>query len=86
EGREVVVEGEVNAVSVTDLARRIRVQMPICETVNAVLHQGADLREAFSALWARPIEAEPYAMDLSLAHPSPDMPLRFGARTPGGTP
>lgn len=78
DGRPVVVEGEVNAISVTDLARRIRVPMPICETVNAVLHKGADLREAFTALWARPIEAEPYALDLSLAHPSPDMPLQFG--------
>ncbi|ATG48920.1 glycerol-3-phosphate dehydrogenase [Celeribacter ethanolicus] len=78
EGRPVVVEGEVNAVSVTDLAHRIGVPMPICETVNAVLHKGADLQEAFNALWTRPIEAEPYALDLSLAHPSPDLPLQFG--------
>ncbi len=79
EGRPVVVEGEVNAVSVTDLAHRIHVPMPICETVNAVLHKGADLQEAFSALWARPIEAEPNALDLALTHPIPDMPLQFGA-------
>lgn len=78
EGRPVVVEGEVNAVSVTDLAHRIKVPMPICETVNAVLHKGADLQEAFSALWARPIEAEPFALDLSLAHPTPNLPLQFG--------
>lgn len=78
EGRNVVVEGEVNAVSVTDLARRIGVPMPICETVNAVLHKGADLQDAFSALWARPIEAEPHALDLSFAHPAPDLPLQFG--------
>ena len=79
EGRPVVVEGEVNAISVTDLAHRISVPMPICETVHAVLHKGADLQEAFTALWARPIEAEPAALDLSLAHPSPDLPLQFGA-------
>ncbi|MBU0641688.1 MAG: NAD(P)-dependent glycerol-3-phosphate dehydrogenase [Alphaproteobacteria bacterium] len=79
EGRPVVVEGEVNAASVTDLARRLGVSMPICETVNAVLHKGADLREAFTALWSRPIEAEPYALDLSIDHPSPDLPLQFGA-------
>ncbi len=78
EGRAVVVEGEVNAVSVTDLAHRIGVPMPICETVNAVLHKGADLQEAFTALWARPIEAEPNALDLSFAHPAPNMPLQFG--------
>lgn len=81
EGRPVVVEGEVNAVSVTNLARRVRVPMPICETVNAVLHQGADLQEAFNALWARPIEAEPFALDLSLDHPLPDTRLTFGALT-----
>lgn len=79
EGRNVVVEGEVNAVSVTDLARRVSVPMPICETVHAVLHEGADLQEAFSALWARPIEAEPYALDLSIDHPAPQQTLTFGS-------
>lgn len=79
EGRAVVVEGEVNAVSVCDLAKRIGVAMPICETVNAVLHHGADLQDSFSALWARPIEAEPAGLDLSIDHPFPDLPLQFGA-------
>jgi glycerol-3-phosphate dehydrogenase (NAD(P)+) len=79
DGRPVVVEGEVNSVSVTDLARRIGVAMPICETVHAILHKGADLQDAFTALWARPIEAEPAALDLSLSHPSPDLPLQFKA-------
>ncbi|GGB14365.1 NAD(P)H-dependent glycerol-3-phosphate dehydrogenase [Allosediminivita pacifica] len=79
DGKPVVVEGEVNAVSVCDLAHRIRVPMPICETVNAVLHHGADLQESFSALWARPLESEPQTLDLSLEHPSPDLPLPFGA-------
>ena len=74
-----VVEGEVNAVSVTDLAHRVRVPMPICETVNAVLHKGANLQEAFNALWARPIEAEPFALDLSLDHPLPDTRLQFAS-------
>ncbi|NVO27628.1 NAD(P)-dependent glycerol-3-phosphate dehydrogenase [Donghicola sp. C2-DW-16] len=80
DGRNVVVEGEVNAVSVTDLARRVGVPMPICETVHSVLHGGADLQEAFSALWARPIEAEPFALDLSLEHPAPQTSLHFGVR------
>lgn len=78
EGRNVVVEGEVNAVSVTDLAKRVGVPMPICDTVHSVLHEGADLKEAFSALWARPIEAEPFGMDLLLAHPAPKQSLQFG--------
>lgn len=79
EGRPVVVEGETNALSVIDLARRTGVPMPICETVNAVLHEGADLREAFTALWSRPIEAEPRALELSLDQCRPAMPFAFGA-------
>jgi glycerol-3-phosphate dehydrogenase (NAD(P)+) len=72
EGRPVVVEGEFNAKSVTDLARRLGVAMPICETVYAILHDGADLGSAFAALWARPIEAEPRAMDVLFSHPATD--------------
>lgn len=66
EGRPVVVEGEANARSVIDLARRVGVSMPICETVHAVLHEGAELQHAFTALWSRPIEAEPRTLALSL--------------------
>jgi len=80
DGRPVVVEGEVNATSVIDLARRIGVAMPICETVHAVLHEGADLDRSFSELWTRPIEAEPRALVLSLDHPAPATPLPFGER------
>ena len=67
-----VVEGEANAVSITDLARKVGIHMPICETVRAILHDGADLGQAFAALWARPLEAEPMAMDLAIAHPATD--------------
>lgn len=70
DGRPVVVEGEFNARTVTDLARSLGVTMPICETVRSILHDGADLGRAFAALWARPIEAEPRAMGLSLDHPA----------------
>ena len=69
DGKPVVVEGEANAASVIDLARRVDVSMPICETVNAILNRGANLREAFHALWTRPIEGEPRALDISLANP-----------------
>ncbi len=75
DGKPVVVEGEMNAKSVTDLARSVGVSMPICETVRSILHDGADLGTAFAALWARPIEAEPRAMDLSLNHPASDQAI-----------
>ena len=70
DGRPVVVEGEANAVSITALARKVGIHMPICETVRSILHDGADLGQAFAALWARPIEAEPLAMDVAFAHPA----------------
>lgn len=72
DGKPVVVEGEVNAKSVTDLARRLGVSMPICETVQAILRDGAELGMSFAVLWARPLEAEPRGMDLSFEHPAPD--------------
>ena len=72
DGAPVVVEGEINAKSVTDLARRMEVSMPICETVRAILHDGADLGAAFASLWARPIEAEPRSMDLAFTYPATD--------------
>ena len=68
-GAPVVVEGEVNSISVIDLARRIGVSLPICEAVHAVLHEGADITRTFRDLWARPIEAEPKGFGLSFEHP-----------------
>nr|WP_319515925.1 NAD(P)H-dependent glycerol-3-phosphate dehydrogenase [uncultured Cohaesibacter sp.] len=70
EGRHIVVEGEANARSITDLARRLGVTMPICEAVRRILYEGADIEQTFAALWSRPIEAEPSAMDLSYSHPA----------------
>ncbi|WP_299402299.1 NAD(P)H-dependent glycerol-3-phosphate dehydrogenase [uncultured Roseobacter sp.] len=75
EGKPVVVEGEMNAKSVTDLARSLNVAMPICETVRAILHEGAELGPAFASLWARPIEAEPRTMELSFDHPATDQDI-----------
>ncbi|QDY69648.1 NAD(P)H-dependent glycerol-3-phosphate dehydrogenase [Qingshengfaniella alkalisoli] len=66
DGRDVVVEGEVNAVSVTDLARQLGVEMPICETVNAVLHGDAPLKESFVKLWNRPLKSESQSLPISL--------------------
>jgi glycerol-3-phosphate dehydrogenase (NAD(P)+) len=73
-GKDVVVEGEVNAVSVVDLAEKIGVTMPVCRAVHAILHEGADLRQTFAELWARPIVGEPRALDIEMAHPSVETP------------
>lgn len=69
EGRPVVVEGELNAINVCDLAARLGVAMPVTETVRAILHDGADLQASFAALWARPLLAEPDTMALAFTHP-----------------
>ena len=69
DGRDVVVEGEVNAVSVIEAARRVGVSMPICEAVHAILHEGAPLAAAFAGLWARPIRAEVAGLSLAIEHP-----------------
>lgn len=76
EGRPVVVEGEMNARSVTDLARRVGVSMPISEAVRSILHHGAELGETFAALWSRPIEAEPRALDLIFDHPASERAIQ----------
>lgn len=70
EGNPVVVEGEVNAISVVDLADRIGVAMPVCRAVHDILHTGADLRETFARLWSRPITAENKFLNLALDHPT----------------
>ena len=69
EGKAVVVEGEVNSISVMDLARRMNIHMPICESVYRILHQGADVKETFSDYWARPIQGERRGLSISIDHP-----------------
>ncbi|MCC6008277.1 MAG: NAD(P)-dependent glycerol-3-phosphate dehydrogenase [Rhodobacteraceae bacterium] len=69
DGQPVTVEGEVNAISVVDLARRLQISMPICEAVHDILHEGADLKLTFSALWTRPIQHEQGRLPMTLAHP-----------------
>lgn len=75
DGKPIVVEGEANAKSVTDLARSVGVTLPICETVRSILHDSTDLGTAFAALWARPIQAEPRTMDLEFSHPATDQAI-----------
>jgi glycerol-3-phosphate dehydrogenase (NAD(P)+) len=71
DGKPIVVEGEANAKSVADLARKLAVPMPICETVRAILHDGHPIAETFARLWSEPIESEPRAMSLTFEHPAP---------------
>lgn len=69
-GKPTVVEGEANARSVTDLARKLSVPMPISETVRSILHDGAPIAETFARFWSEPIESEPRAMSLTFEHPA----------------
>lgn len=69
DGKPVVVEGEVNSVSVMDLARRMKIKLPICESVFRILHQGADVRQTFAEVWSRPIEGERRGLAITIDHP-----------------
>lgn len=70
--RRSVVEGVVNAVSVTDLARRLGVEMPICEAVRAIVSDRAEMSEVLGRLLGRPLKAEPAALDVELRHATED--------------
>lgn len=72
DGQPVVVEGAPNSVSVTDLARKHGLDLPICETVRAIVHDRAEIAPTLIELWSRPLEAEPKALDLALDHPARD--------------
>ncbi|MEM6622496.1 MAG: NAD(P)H-dependent glycerol-3-phosphate dehydrogenase [Pseudomonadota bacterium] len=81
DGRPVVVEGERNSISVTDLARLKGIEMPIAEAVRSILHDGAELGETFARLWSRPLEAEPRALDVTLEHPADETAIQRLADT-----
>lgn len=70
DGRPVVVEGRHNAVTVTDLARRLNLHMPISEMVRSIVAEGQPIGDAFATYWAAPIRAEPRALDLEFDHPN----------------
>lgn len=53
-----VVEGVANAASIMALAARLGVEMPICGTVDSLLHDGAEIESAVQALLARPFRTE----------------------------
>lgn len=66
-----VVEGVWNTQSVTALARRLKVEMPICEMVHSVLYLGVSLQQAIEQFWTRPIHAEVRSVESQFSIPHP---------------
>ena len=58
ESRVAVTEGVANAISVTQLAKKMKIEMPICETVHAIIHEGQDIDGAIISLMERPLKSE----------------------------
>jgi glycerol-3-phosphate dehydrogenase (NAD(P)+) len=57
-GRISVAEGVYTARSVLELARDSGIEMPLCEAINALLHEGADLDCTIQGLLSRPFKSE----------------------------
>jgi glycerol-3-phosphate dehydrogenase (NAD(P)+) len=57
-GRMTVAEGVASAAATVALARRLGVDMPIVEAVDAVLNRGADIDAEIAGLLARPLIPE----------------------------
>lgn len=53
--RRSVAEGVFNARAVAGLARDLSIDMPICEAVDAVLHEGASVEDEIRKLLSRPL-------------------------------
>jgi glycerol-3-phosphate dehydrogenase (NAD(P)+) len=57
-GRLSVAEGVASAPAVTDLARRLGVETPICEAVRAILAGESEIDPAIAGLLSRPLRSE----------------------------
>ena len=57
-GRTTVAEGVFTAASVSALARRLDIDLPICQAVDAILNHAADIDATIEGLLARPVKAE----------------------------
>lgn len=57
-GRNSVAEGVYTAASVVELGRKIGVETPICDAVDAILNHAANIDDVVEALLARPIGQE----------------------------
>lgn len=56
--RRSVAEGVASAAAAAELARRLRIDMPITAAVDAILHRGAAIDTAIADLLARPFKSE----------------------------
>ena len=53
-GRKAVTEGVHTAASVLDLGRSLKVDLPICTAIDAILNRGADIDKTITGLLDRP--------------------------------
>lgn len=58
DGIRQVVEGVQAARAVHEVARRLGIEMPICDQIYHILHEGADAREAVNVLMRRALKSE----------------------------
>ncbi|MDJ0949891.1 MAG: NAD(P)H-dependent glycerol-3-phosphate dehydrogenase [Alphaproteobacteria bacterium] len=56
--RRSIAEGVTSSISVTELAARLGIEMPISAAVKAILHDGAEIDAVVDDLLARPFKAE----------------------------
>jgi glycerol-3-phosphate dehydrogenase (NAD(P)+) len=61
--RKVVTEGVQTAASITELGRRLGLQLPIASAVNRIVNEGGSIDAAISELWAHPIGRELVGMN-----------------------
>jgi glycerol-3-phosphate dehydrogenase (NAD(P)+) len=57
-GKRSIAEGVASAEAIADLARRLGVDMPIVNAVDAILHHFADIDSTIAGIMARPLRAE----------------------------
>lgn len=55
---EKLAEGVYTALALLKLAKTTGLELPICQTVNAIIQEGADPQEALTKLFLRPVKAE----------------------------
>jgi glycerol-3-phosphate dehydrogenase (NAD(P)+) len=70
-----VVEGTVNAGAVMALARRLGVEMPICQAVEGIL-RGRSIDDAMAALMTSDLRPEPLVAEDEIHIPHPAVPPR----------
>lgn len=57
-GKRSIAEGVFTSQAVTDLAKKIGIEMPICQAMDAILNKDADVDDMINALLSRPFRDE----------------------------